>query len=147
VADELIGEILKRPWVSGFRDGNGRAPVVRVGTITDRTTDADKTNGTVDIVVLTAELDRALSASGAVTVPVADGGTPPDFRVNGSVCAADGIDNGHPVRRYSVDLMVVDGKSGEPVCPVSIERAKDDSVSTAPPPVPPAKPEEAPAKP
>lgn len=126
VADELVGELLKRPWVGQFRDRTGQRPKVAVGTITDRS------QGAVDVAVFTAELSRAFAA-GQVTVVAA--GTVPDFILGGAVGAEDAQEGGEPVKRYQIDLKLVEAKSGDPATPsLSIERKKDDKV--VPPPAP-----------
>jgi len=130
VAKELIGDALKRPWVSQFRDRTSRAPGVSVGDITDHS------QGQVDITAFAAELAHVLAASDRVHL-VVDGKA--DFIIKGAVSAEDGQSQGEPVKLYQIDLKLVDGATGDAICPLPIERTKSDKV------VPPA--EAVPAKP
>lgn len=133
VADELIGEALKRPWISEFRDRTGQAPLVRIGAITERS------QGAVDVAGLAGHLARALDASGRVHTVDAASKQAPDFVLQGTVGEQDGQDNGEPVKFYQIDLKLIDAKSGDAVCPLPIEKRKDDKV------VEPAKPAAQPA--
>jgi hypothetical protein len=130
IAKELIGDALKRPWVSQFRDRTSHAPGVSVGEITDHS------HGQVDIAAFAAELGHVLAASDRVHL-VVDGKA--DFIIKGAVSAEDGQSQGEPVKLYQIDLKLVDGATGDAICPLPIERTKSDKV------VPVAEP--APAKP
>jgi hypothetical protein len=122
VAKELIGDALKRPWVSQFRDRTSHAPGVSVGQITDRS------QGQVDIAAFAAELGHVLAASDRVHL-VVDGKA--DFIIKGAVSAEDGTSQGEPVKLYQIDLKLVDGVSGDAICPLPIERTKSDKVVPA----------------
>jgi hypothetical protein len=136
VAKELIGDALKRPWVSQFRDRTSHAPGVSVGEITDHS------QGQVDIAAFAAELGHVLAASDRVHL-VVDGKS--DFVIKGAVSAEDGQAKGEPVKLYQIDLKLVDGASGDAICPLPIERTKSDNVAPAAPAAPVAVP--APATP
>jgi hypothetical protein len=119
VAKELIGDALKRPWVSQFRDRTSHAPGVSIGEI------ADRSHGQVDIAGFAAELAHVLAASERVHL-VVDGKA--DFIIKGAVGAEDGVSQGEPVKLYQIDLKLVDGGSGDAICPLPIERTKSDKV-------------------
>jgi hypothetical protein len=120
VADDLVSDALKRPWVNEFHDRTKRIPAVRVGAITDRS------QGQVDLDGLTAQLQRALAASARVTL--AQGVGKSDFTITGAVSAEDGQNQGEPVKRYAIDLKLIDGVSGEAICPLPIELTKSDKL-------------------
>lgn len=126
VADELMGELLKRPWVGTWRERLTRQPKVAVGELTDRS------HGAVDIAALSAQLARALGAGGQVAVVDKAAA---DLLLGGAVGAEDGQDNGEPVKRYQIDLKLVEAKGGDSVAALSIERKKDDKI-VAPAPAP-----------
>ena len=130
VADELVGEMLKRPWVGEFRQRTGRAPKVALGEFSDRA------KGGVDLALHRGELARALAVGGVVEVLGATEGA--DFLLKGAVGANDGVDGDLPVRRYQIDLTLVDAKTGDVATPsLSIEKQKDDrAVPTTPAPAP-----------
>jgi hypothetical protein len=130
VAKELIGDALKRPWVSQFRDRTSHAPGVSIGEITDRS------QGQVDIAAFAAELGHVLAISDRVHL-VVDGKA--DFIIKGAVSAEDGTSQGEPVKLYQIDLKLVDGATGDAICPLPIERTKSDKV-VAPAEAPPARP-------
>jgi len=122
VAKELIGDALKRPWVSQFRDRTSHAPGVSVGEISDRS------HGQVDIAGFAAELAHVLAGSDRVHL-VVDGKA--DYIIKGAVSAEDGVKDGEPVKLYQIDLKLVDGGSGDAICPLPIERTKSDKVAPA----------------
>jgi hypothetical protein len=133
VADELIGEMLKRPWVGEFKERTGRVPKVALGEFSDRS------KGDVDLVVHRSELARALAAGGIVQVLDTTEGA--DFILKGAVGENDGSDGDVPVKRYQIDLTLVDAKTGDVATPsLSIEKQKDDRVpapaATQPAPAP-----------
>lgn len=61
VAEEMIKDCLANPWVDEFVRGNGRAPVVIVGAVKNRTFEH------IDPGVFIADMERALTNSGKVT--------------------------------------------------------------------------------
>ena len=130
VADELVGEMLKRPWVGEFKERTGRVPKVALGIFSDRS------KGDIDLAVHRQELTRALAAGGVVQVLDQVEGA--DFILKGSIGANDGVDGDLPVKRYQIDLTLTDAKTGDVATPsLSIERQKDDRVvPAAPAPVP-----------
>ncbi len=131
VADELMGEMLKRPWVGEFKERTGRVPKVALGVFSDRS------KGDVDLVVHRQELSRVLSAGGVVQVLDTTEGA--DFILKGSVGANDAVDGDLPVKRYQIDLTLTDAKTGDVATPsLSIEKQKDDRVVPAATPVAPA---------
>lgn len=121
VADELIGAMLKRPWVGEFKERTGRVPKVALGAFSDRS------KGDVDLAMHRSELARALAAGGVVQVLDSTEGA--DFVLKGSVGSADGTADDLPVKRYQIDLILVDAKTGDVATPsLSIEKQKDDRV-------------------
>jgi hypothetical protein len=127
VADELVGEMLKRPWVGEFKTRTGRVPKVALGDFSDRA------KGGVDLAVHRSELARALAVGGVVQVLDTTEGA--DFLLKGAVGANDGTDGDLPVKRYQIDLTLADAKTGDVATPsLSIEKQKDDRA--LPPPAP-----------
>jgi hypothetical protein len=140
VADELVGEMLKRPWVSEFKERTGRVPKVALGAISDRS------RGAVDLEVHRRELARALAAGGVVQVLGEPQGA--DFVLKGAVGSNDGVDGDVPVKRYQIDVALADAKTGDVATPtLSIEKQKDDRVAPPAPPAPAATPAPDAAKP
>jgi hypothetical protein len=131
VADELVGEMLKRPWVAEFKERTGRVPKVALGGFSDRS------RGDVDLAVHRGELARALAAGGIVQVLDTTEGA--DFILKGAVGSNDGTAGDVPVKRYQIDLTLADARTGDVATPsLSIEKQKDDRV--VPPPAPASKP-------
>jgi hypothetical protein len=121
VADELIPILLQRSWVADFKQRTGTQPKVALGPISDRS------QGAIDLEVYRGELRRALIASGIVQV--VDARDSADYFLKGSVGANDGSDGDVPVRRYQIDLVIVERASGDVATPsLSIEKQKDDRV-------------------
>jgi hypothetical protein len=126
VADELVGEMLNRPWVGEFKQRTGRVPKVALGEFSDRA------KGDVDLAQHRSELARALAAGGVVQVLDTTEGA--DFLLKGAVGANDGVAGDLPVRRYQIDLTLVDAKTGDVATPsLSIEKQKDDRAVPAAP--------------
>lgn len=65
VAEGLAEALATAPWIAAFTDAHGRAPVLRVGRIRVRTRALDDI---VDPAIFTADIERALIASGRVRV-------------------------------------------------------------------------------
>lgn len=130
VADELVGEMLKRPWVGEFKQRTGRVPKVALGQFSDRS------KGDVDVALHRGELARALATGGVVQVLDATEGA--DFLLKGAVGSNDGTDGDLPVKRYQIDLTLVDARTGDVATPsLSIEKQKDDRAVPAPAPAAP----------
>ncbi|MBA3699200.1 MAG: hypothetical protein H0W78_10130 [Planctomycetes bacterium] len=126
VADELLGEMVKRPWVGEFKERTGRVPKVALGAFSDRS------KGDVDLALHRGELARALAAGGVVQVLDTTEGA--DFLLKGAVGSNDGTDGEIPVKRYQIDLTLVDAKTGDVATPsLSIEKQKDDRALPATP--------------
>lgn len=133
VADELVGEMLKRPWVAEFKERTGRVPKVALGDFSDRS------KGEVDLAIHRRELARALGTGGVVQVLDTTEGA--DFILKGAVGANDGAAGDVPVKRYQIDLTLADAKTGDVATPsLSIEKQKDDRVAPPPAPSPAPKP-------
>lgn len=65
VAENLAEALTTAPWIDAFTDEHGRAPVLRVGRVYVRTRTLDDV---VDPAIFTADIERALIASGRVRV-------------------------------------------------------------------------------
>jgi len=65
VAEGLAEALTAAPWIAAFTDTHARAPVLRVGRIRVRTRALDDI---VDPAIFTADIERALIASGRVRV-------------------------------------------------------------------------------
>ena len=135
VANELVGEMLKRPWVGEFKQRTGLVPKVALGAFSDRS------QGDVDLTMHRQALAHALAAGGVVQVLDVIAGA--DFILKGSVGSNDSADGDVPVKRYQIDLNLTDAKTGDVVTPsLSIEKQKDDRAVapvTVPAPSAPAK--------
>jgi len=126
VADELVPILLKRSWVADFKQRTGQLPKVALGPISDRS------QGSIDLEVYRGELRRVLAAG--EVVQVVDARDAADFLLKGSVGANDGTEGDVPVRRYQIDLVMVERASGDVATPsLSIEKQKDDRVVTPSP--------------
>ena len=129
VADELVGEMLKRSWVGDFKERSGRVPKIALGEFSDRS------KGDVDLALHRSELARALAVGGVVQVLDTVEGA--DFLLKGAVGSNDGTDGDVPVKRYQIDLTLADAKTGDVATPsLSIEKQKDDRVAAPPAPAP-----------
>jgi Peptidoglycan-synthase activator LpoB len=125
VANELVPMLLKRSWVADFKQRTGQQPKVALGPITDRS------QGAIDLEVYRGELRRVLTEGGMVQV--VDARDAADFLLKGSVGANDGVERDVPVRRYQIDLVIVERGSGDVATPsISIEKQKDDRAIVAP---------------
>jgi hypothetical protein len=121
VADELVPILLKRSWIADFKQRTGQLPKVALGPISDRS------QGSIDLEVYRGELRRVLAAGGIVQV--VDARDAADFLLKGSLGANDGNEGDVPVRRYQIDLVIVERISGDVATPsLSIEKQKDDRV-------------------
>jgi penicillin-binding protein activator len=60
VAEEMIKDVLTRPWLGDFKGGKNRTPVVIVGTVRNRTTEH------IASIAFTKNLERELVNSGRV---------------------------------------------------------------------------------
>ena len=129
VADELVGEMLKRSWVGDFKERAGRVPKVALGEFSDRS------QGDVNLTLHRSELARALAVGGVVQVLDTTEGA--DFLLKGAVGSNDGTNGDVPVKRYQIDLTLADAKTGDVASPsLSIEKQKDDRVIAPPVPTP-----------
>jgi hypothetical protein len=116
VAQELIDEALKRPWVGAFTGRTGKAPRVAIGAIDDRS------GGEVDVVALKTELAQALSAAHAVQL--AEAGTQVDYTLGGAVGAQHKAEGGADVLYLQFDISFHDTVSAETVAPVGVEKRR-----------------------
>ena len=60
VAEEMISDCLSRPWLNKFKEESGRAPVVRVRLVKNRSREH------IDVNVFTKQIERALLNSGEI---------------------------------------------------------------------------------
>lgn len=60
VAQEMITDCLNRPWLANFKQENGRAPVVRVRLVQNRSREH------IDVNVFTKQIERELLNSGEI---------------------------------------------------------------------------------
>ncbi|MBA3937033.1 MAG: hypothetical protein H0X38_06200 [Planctomycetes bacterium] len=124
VAQELIDEALKRPWVGGFTGRTGKAPRVALGVIDDRS------GGEVDVAVLKAGLAQALA--GAHTVQLAEPGTAVDYTLGGAVGAQHKAEGGADILYLQFDISFHDTVSAETVAPVGLEKRRVVPVAAVP---------------
>ena len=67
VSEEMIGDVLSRPWIDQFRAGKGKDPVVIVGSVRNRSDEHINTRTFV------SDLERALINSGEVAFVAGSG--------------------------------------------------------------------------
>ena len=60
VSEEMISDVLDRPWLDNFRSRNGKPPIVIVGTVANRTSEH------ISMQTFTNDLERSLLNSGLV---------------------------------------------------------------------------------
>ncbi|MDR3199936.1 MAG: penicillin-binding protein activator LpoB [Spirochaetales bacterium] len=66
VAEAMITDVLKRPWISDFTGENGRKPVVIIGEVRNRSSEH------IETLVFTKSLERELINSGKVRFVASD---------------------------------------------------------------------------
>ena len=135
VANEMIADIAKRPWIEEYTAKNGKKPVVIVGTI------RNKTSEHIDPEPFTKKLERELVNSGRVTF-VANSGergelrgermeqqtwsreetqkrlaaeTGADFMLQGSIKSIIDQEGKRSAKYYQVDLEMVHLETNEKV--------------------------------
>ncbi len=142
VSSEMIDQCLNAAWVSNFRDSNGRAPVVRVSLV------ENKSNEDVATQIFTNDLERALINSGRVRVvasrseaagqreeradvqgnasvaPLSGQEQAPDFALIGSIRIQHDSEGKQQVKFYQVDLKMTHLVTNETVWIGSTERKK-----------------------
>jgi hypothetical protein len=115
-AEALVKEALKQPWPRRFTQIMGRAPVVSVGTVVNRTDEQLNTQTFVQA------LERGLADSGQVQLAAAAGQrqetrqeSGADFVLQGVITTLRDTRDGMPVAFYQVALELVDLASNVPV--------------------------------
>lgn len=135
VSEEMIKDCLSRPWVNDFNIKQGKAPVVIVGTVLNRTSEH------IDSVIFTSDLERELTNSGKIkfvatkdarqelreekqdqqdfsskqTVKLQKEETGADFMVQGTINAVKDEISGKYVILYQVNLELVNLTTNEKV--------------------------------
>ena len=66
VAETMISDVLRRPWLSNFTSAEGRNPVVIIGDVQNRSSEH------IEILVFTKSLERELINSGKVRFVASD---------------------------------------------------------------------------
>lgn len=144
VSNEMIDQALKGAWITNFRDRTGRAPIIRVSTI------VNKSNEEIATQVFTDDLERALINSGRARVvasrseaelqrderadlqansskesqPRSAQEQAPDFGLQGSIKIQHDSEGKSQVKFYQVDLKMIDITTNETVWIGSTERKK-----------------------
>ncbi len=144
VSSQMIDRCLHDTWVTQFRDRAGRAPIVRVATV------VNKSNEEIATQIFTDDLTRALQNSGKVRVVVSrdeaeisreeradlqanssDESKPqskqeqaPDYLLTGAIRIQHDREGDNQVKYYQVDLRLVDVTTNEVAWPGSVERKK-----------------------
>lgn len=130
-ASTLVEALTADGWVSRFREGNARMPVIAVADFDDRSADH------VPVDLISAEFVRLLGASDRVLA--ASAGQVADVKLTGVIglrTAADGA------KDFTIDARVADGKSGEALWVAGVTRQRVEPVAApapAPAPAPAAK--------
>ena len=115
VAAQLVEAAAAHAWSSQFRDRNGRAATIAIGTITDRSGKDIPVDG------LAAEVAAAITAAGGDKL--ATGGESSDFILGGVVGASAGtIGDGQPATYFAIDLSLTDRATGDVVWHFAVER-------------------------
>jgi len=65
-AETMVRDVLSKPWLSDFKEENGRKPVVVVGTISNRSSEHIETR------MLVKDIERELVNSGQITFVASD---------------------------------------------------------------------------
>lgn len=128
VADEMIDDVLSRPWLSRFNRANGKSPVVIVGTV------KNKSHEHINVKTFVRNLEKALLNSGEVefaasssereeireerldqashaseeTAKSAGQEVGADFMLQGELNSIVNKDGGKSVRFYQVNLTLID---------------------------------------
>ena len=144
VSSEIIDRALKDAWITNFRDRAGRAPIIRVSTI------VNKSNEEIATQIFTDDLERALINSGRARVvasrseaelqrderadlqanssqqsqPKSAQEQAQDFGLQGSIKIQHDRNDKRQVKFYQVDLKLIDITTNETVWIGSTERKK-----------------------
>ena len=144
VSSEMIDQSLKGAWITNFRDRTGRAPIVRVSTV------VNKSNEEIATQIFTDDLEKALLNSGRVRViasrseaelqrderadlqansskesaPRSAQEQASDFGLQGSIKIQHDRNGSKQVKFYQVDLKLIDITTNETVWIGSTERKK-----------------------
>ncbi len=144
VSSQMIDQCLRDTWVTQFRDRAGRAPIVRVATV------VNKSNEEIATQIFTDDLTRALQNSGKVRVvvsrdeaeisreeradlqahsseeskPQSKQEQAPDYLLTGAIRIQHDREGDNQVKYYQVDLRLVDVTTNEVAWPGSVERKK-----------------------
>ena len=144
VSSEMIDQSLKGAWITNFRDRTGRAPIVRVSTV------VNKSNEEIATQIFTDDLEKALLNSGRVRViasrseaelqrderadlqansskesaPRSAQEQASDFGLQGSIKIQHDRNGSNQVKFYQVDLKLIDITTNETVWIGSTERKK-----------------------
>ncbi len=143
VSSEMIESALHSPWITNFRERTGRAPIVRVTQIVNRSNEEIATG------IFTDDLERAFVNSGKVRVvasrseaemvraersdiqtnsskdaPQSQQEQAPDFLLQGSIKVQHDRHGDEEAKFYQVDLKLVDATTNELIWPGSTERKK-----------------------
>lgn len=128
----LVDALVADGWVSRFREGNARMPVIAVSSFDDRSADhAPVDEIAAEFVRLLGASDRVLAASAGQVADVTLSG------VIGLRTAADGT------KEFTIDARIVDAKASELLWVAGVTRAYPAPAAIAPAastePAPPAK--------
>ncbi len=127
VAEEMIKDVLARPWLGDFKGDKKRTPVVIVGTVRNRTTEHIATtafiknlerelinSGRVDFVANKEERQEVRDErqdqqefSSAETLKKFQQETGADFMLRGDITSIIDTDGGQQVKYYQVNLELV----------------------------------------
>jgi len=128
VADEMINDVLSRPWLTRYSNANGKSPVVIVGTV------KNKSHEHINVKTFIRNLEKALLNSGEVefaasrsereeirderldqashaseeTAKSAGQEVGADFMLKGELNSIVNKDGGKSVRFYQVNLTLID---------------------------------------
>ena len=119
----LVDALIADGWVSRFREGNARMPVIAVSSFEDRSADHVPVDEVAfEFVRLLGASDRVLAASAGQVADVTLSG------VIGLRTAADGT------KEFTIDARIVEGKASELLWVAGVSRAYPAASQAAPAP-------------
>ncbi len=135
VAEQMISDVLRRPWLQEFRTAKGRKPVVIVGTVRNRSSEH------IEVGTFISDIERELINSGSVKFVATSGErsevraerldqqsystqatarrlaaeTGADYMLKGSIKTTIDAVSGKQVKFYQVDLELIGLENNEKV--------------------------------
>jgi len=134
VSGDMIDSALKKPWIGNFKERAGRAPIIRVTQIVNRSNEEVATgiftddlagafidSGKVRVVASRAEAEMQreergdIQANSSKDAPPSQQEQAPDYLLQGSIKIQHDSHGDRQVKFYQVDLKIVDAITNEVV--------------------------------